>query len=58
METKPMIVERVYKRTRLKLSHEELDSFPQENPNFRVESFTGGWNYFVNESLVSFVEQR
>ena len=27
METKPLIVERVYKRTRLKLSHEGLDSF-------------------------------
>lgn len=43
-------------RTRLKLTHEGLESFPQENPNFRVESFTGGWNYFVNEALPAFVE--
>lgn len=43
-------------RTRLKLTHEGLESFPHENPNFRVESFTGGWNYFVNEGLTSFVE--
>jgi len=43
-------------RTRLKLTHDGLDSFPQDNPNFRIESFTGGWNYFVNEGLVSFVE--
>ncbi|TKC03650.1 SRPBCC family protein [Pedobacter frigoris] len=43
-------------KTRLKLSHEGLESFPQENPNFRVESFTGGWNYFINEALTNFVE--
>ncbi|MBA9073044.1 uncharacterized protein YndB with AHSA1/START domain [Flavobacterium gossypii] len=43
-------------RTRLRLTHEGLESFPQENPNFRVESFTGGWNYFVNEALPAFVE--
>lgn len=43
-------------RTRLRLTHEGLESFPQDNPNFRVESFTGGWNYFVNEALPAFIE--
>lgn len=43
-------------KTRLKLSHEGLESFPQENPNFRTQSFSDGWNYFVNEALASFVE--
>lgn len=42
--------------TRLKLHHTGLESFPQEDPNFRRESFMGGWNYFVNEALPSFVE--
>ncbi|KAA0988931.1 SRPBCC family protein [Dyadobacter aurulentus] len=44
------------KKTRLRLTHQGLESFPQENPNFRVESFSGGWNYFVNEALPKFVE--
>ena len=43
-------------RTRLKLTHEGLESFPQDNPNFRVESFTAGWTYFVNEALPAYVE--
>ena len=43
-------------KTRLRLTHEGLESFPQENPNFRIESFTGGWNYFINEALPNFVE--
>jgi uncharacterized protein YndB with AHSA1/START domain len=45
-------------KTKLRLTHDGLDSFPQENPNFRVESFTGGWNYFVNEALAGFIEKR
>lgn len=44
-------------RTRLKLTHEGLESFPQENPNFRIESFKGGWNHFLNEALPAFVEE-
>jgi uncharacterized protein YndB with AHSA1/START domain len=43
-------------QTRLRLTHEGLESFPQQNPSFRVESFQDGWNYFVNEALPSFVE--
>lgn len=43
-------------KTRLRLTHEGLESFPQENPNFRIESFKGGWNYFINEALPNFVE--
>jgi len=43
-------------QTRLRLTHEGLESFPQENKNFRVESFTEGWNYILHESLTAFVE--
>lgn len=43
-------------KTRLRLTHKGLESFPQDNPNFRIESFTGGWNYFINEALPNFVE--
>ncbi|MFA6946734.1 MAG: SRPBCC domain-containing protein [Pedobacter sp.] len=44
------------RKTRLRLTHEGLESFPQDNPNFRIDSFTGGWNYFINEALPEFVE--
>lgn len=44
-------------KTHLKLSHSGLESFPQNNPNFRVESFSTGWNYFVNKALPAFVEE-
>ena len=43
-------------KTRLKLTHDGLESFPQDNPNFKRESFNGGWTYFVNEALPKFVE--
>lgn len=45
-------------KTRLRLSHEGLESFPQESPNFRVESFTAGWNFILGESLKNYVEAR
>lgn len=43
-------------KTQLRLTHDGLESFPQENLNFRKESFTAGWNYFLNEALPAFVE--
>ncbi len=43
--------------TRVKLSHEGLDSFPQDNPNFREESFLGGWTYILKEGLASYLEK-
>jgi len=43
-------------KTRLRLTHEGLESFPQDNPNFKLESFMGGWNYFIKEALPNFVE--
>ena len=46
------------KKTRLKLSHEGLDSFPKDNPNFAVTSFTGGWNFILGESLKNYVEKK
>lgn len=43
-------------KTRVKLSHEGLDSFPNDDPNFAVASFTGGWNAIIGESLKNYVE--
>lgn len=44
------------KKTRLRLSHKGLDSFPKDNPNFAVSSFTKGWNSILGESLKNYVE--
>ncbi|WP_084439563.1 SRPBCC family protein [Dyadobacter alkalitolerans] len=44
------------KQTRLKLTHEGVDSFPKNNPNFAVSSFTGGWDFILGQSLKKYVE--
>jgi uncharacterized protein YndB with AHSA1/START domain len=44
------------KKTRLRLSHEGLDSFPKDQPNFALSSFTEGWNSILGDSLRKFVE--
>src|SRR5665213_1865640 len=33
--------------TRLKLTHEGLETFPINNPDFAKESFSAGWNYII-----------
>lgn len=42
-------------RTKLVLTHEGIESFPQDNPVFSRESTQGGWDYFVCESLSRFL---
>ena len=44
-------------KTRLKLTHEGLDTFPKDQPNFAVASFTEGWNNILGASLKKFVEK-
>ena len=45
------------KTTRLKLTHEGLETFPQNNPDFAKESFTAGWTYITGTSLKDFLEK-
>lgn len=42
--------------TRLKLTHEGLETFPAL-PDFAKESFTAGWTEIIGTSLKKFVEQ-
>lgn len=42
-------------KTRLKLTHSGLESFPHE-PDFAKESFQKGWDYIIGISLKDFVE--
>lgn len=44
-------------KTRVKLTHEGLETFPQNDPNFRRESFAAGWTDITGTSLKKFVEQ-
>jgi len=41
-------------KTRLKLTHEGLDSFPK-HPDFAADSFRGGWTHLMTISLKDFL---
>lgn len=41
-------------KTRLKLTHEGLETFPAE-PSYRRENFEGGWNDLIGRSLPDFL---
>ncbi|MFB9845428.1 SRPBCC family protein [Mucilaginibacter ginsenosidivorans] len=44
--------------TRLKLTHEGLESFPTNNKDFARESFSAGWTYIIGTSIREFVENE
>lgn len=43
--------------TRIKLTHEGLETFPQNNSDFAKESFAAGWTQLIGTSLMNFVEK-
>lgn len=44
-------------QTRLKLTHEGLETFPQNNPSFAKESFAAGWTGIIGKSLKEYIEK-
>ena len=44
-------------KTRLKLTHTGLETFPQNNKDFAKESFAQGWTHITGTSLKNFVEK-
>ena len=44
-------------KTRLKLTHEGLETFPASNPDLAKENFAAGWNEIIGTSLKEFVEK-
>jgi uncharacterized protein YndB with AHSA1/START domain len=42
--------------TRLRLTHEGLETFPSDNPDFAKENFVEGWTHIIGSSLKDFVE--
>jgi uncharacterized protein YndB with AHSA1/START domain len=44
--------------TRLKLTHEGLDTFPSNNPDLAKENFVEGWIQIIGTSLKEFLEKQ
>lgn len=44
-------------KTRLKLTHEGLETFPADNPDFAQANFVAGWNHIVGVSLKEYLEK-
>jgi uncharacterized protein YndB with AHSA1/START domain len=45
-------------KTRLKLTHEGLESFPTDNKDFARSSFEAGWTYIIGKSIIEFIEKQ
>ena len=46
----------VGEKTKLKLTHAGLETFPADNPSFAKESFAKGWTHITGTSLRKFLE--
>ena len=44
-------------KTRLRLTHDGLETFPQDNADFAKKSFNGGWNEIIGKMLPEFLEK-
>jgi uncharacterized protein YndB with AHSA1/START domain len=44
--------------TKLKLTVETLEDFPEDIPEFKNESCLAGWKYFINNRLKDFLESK
>ena len=44
-------------KTKLKLTHEGLETFPKSNPDLAKENFVEGWTSIIGTSLKKFVEK-
>ena len=45
-------------KTRIKLTHEGLETFPANNPDFAQESFTAGWTELIGKLLPEFLAKQ
>ncbi len=44
-------------KTRLRLTHENLESFGTDNPDFTKDNFVEGWNMIIGKNIKEFVEK-
>ena len=45
-------------KTRLRLTHAGLETFPRDNTDFAKENFIAGWTDIIGQHLKAFVEKR
>jgi len=45
-------------QTRLKLTHEGIETFPADEPDFARENFMEGWTWIICTSLKEFLTQK
>lgn len=45
-------------KTRVKLTHDGLDTFPSDHASFAKENFAMGWTHIIGTSLKDFTEQQ
>jgi len=45
------------KLTKLRLTHQVLEDFPDDIPEFKRESGLEGWKFFIRKSLKEFLEK-
>lgn len=45
-------------KTRLKLTHNGLETFPKDNADFDKKNFAEGWTYITGTSLKDFLEKQ
>lgn len=45
-------------QTRLRLTHEGLETFPESNPDLAKKNFAEGWNSILGESLKKYLESK
>ena len=44
-------------KTKLKLTHTDLETFPATNPDLAKENFVAGWTHIIGTSLKDFLEK-
>lgn len=45
-------------KTKLRLTHEGIETFKTDNPDFEKKSFVAGWTDIIGSSLRNFVEKQ
>lgn len=51
-------LEAMGEKTKLKLTHAGLETFPISNPDFAPHNFESGWNEIINGSLQKYIEKQ
>jgi uncharacterized protein YndB with AHSA1/START domain len=44
--------------SRIRLTCEGIETFPQDIPEFSPEACQGGWNYFIRENLKAYLDRK